>query len=96
MTGIEREENYRRALQRLRFIAGLHYMGGAFEPEHMRDLANIAADALADTEIPPMPDPEAVKTKVRKWAEEYSAFVSDEGICPAPDTGHHLEGENRG
>lgn len=26
--------------------AGLHFFGGAFEPEHMRSLANIAADAL--------------------------------------------------
>ena len=40
------EERYRRALLWIRHTAGLHYFGGAFEPEHMRDLANIAADAL--------------------------------------------------
>lgn len=40
------EERYRNALLWIRMIAGLHYFGDAFDPEHMRDLANLAANAL--------------------------------------------------
>jgi len=45
-------------LKWVRFYALLHYMGGAFDPEHMRDIANVAADALAlhDRNPEPLPD----------------------------------------
>jgi hypothetical protein len=42
---------YENALKWLRMVAGLHYFGAAFEPEHMRELANVAADALAGRDI---------------------------------------------
>lgn len=45
------DENRRfsNALQWIRMQAGLHYLGQAFEPEHMRNLANLAGDALSGT-----------------------------------------------
>ena len=41
------EQRYRNALLWIRTIAGMHYFGDAFNPEHMRALANLAADALS-------------------------------------------------
>jgi hypothetical protein len=46
------EYRYRNALLWIRTIAGLHYFGDAFNPEHMRALANIAADALDGKDVP--------------------------------------------
>lgn len=47
-------DNLRNGLDRIRLLAGIHYLGGAFMPEHMRDLANLAVDALNGKEIPPI------------------------------------------
>lgn len=38
---------YENALKWIRTLAGLHYFGAAFDPEHMRGIANMAADALS-------------------------------------------------
>jgi hypothetical protein len=46
------EQRYRNALLWIRTIAGLHYFGNAFDPEHMRELANLAANALAGKDLP--------------------------------------------
>lgn len=62
------EYRYENALKWIRLITGLHYFGGAFEPEHMRTLANIAADALAGTRDLPDFD-EAQERSKRKAAE---------------------------
>jgi len=43
----EPEYRYENALKWIRTVAGMHYWGGAFDPEHMRSIANIAGDALA-------------------------------------------------
>jgi hypothetical protein len=45
------EYRYENALKWVRTIAGMHYFGQAFEPEHMRGIANIAANALAGKKI---------------------------------------------
>lgn len=71
----DREENYRNALETIRRVAMLHYIGGAFEPEHMRTLVNIAADALEDRRIPEPLDREEIQRKATEWAEEYGAWV---------------------
>jgi hypothetical protein len=71
----DREQNYRNALEQIRVIAVLHYIGAAFEPEHMRTLANIAADALDDRPIPAPPDPEEIAERAREWADKYGAWV---------------------
>lgn len=46
------EYRYRNALLWIRTIAGLHYFGGAFNPEHMRALANLAALTLDGKDLP--------------------------------------------
>jgi hypothetical protein len=38
------EYRYANALKWIRTVAGLHYFGGAFDPEHMRALANLAGN----------------------------------------------------
>lgn len=45
------EYRYENALKWIRTIAGMHYFGQAFEPEHMRGITNIASDALAGRAI---------------------------------------------
>lgn len=76
-TEAERLANY---LQWIRLIAGLHYFGGAFDPEHMRTLANMASDALAGKELPDFEDAmRKSRKKARKWADRLGPeLVSDE------------------
>lgn len=77
-----RQEN---ALRWIRHLAGLHYLGGAFDPEHMRDLGNIAADAM-DIKRPQQPDFEdemaGVRERMLEWAAKWSRLLADE---PSPD-----------
>lgn len=73
-----KRRNMINALQRIRFIAAMHYMGGAFDPEHMRDLANIAADALAGKDFAPMRDVEKIKKESQYFADLYAGWVSDD------------------
>jgi hypothetical protein len=66
------EDRYRNALLWIRSIAGLHYFGDAFDPEHMRRLANLAAEAL-DPRGREIPDFEqrmaAAKVRAREMAD---------------------------
>jgi hypothetical protein len=39
------------AMRWIHHVAALHYFGGAFDPQHMRALANMAADALDGREF---------------------------------------------
>lgn len=39
-------------LKWIRFNAGLHYIGQAFDPEHMRFLANMAAEGIYGDKLP--------------------------------------------
>lgn len=61
-------ENLINALEHIRIAALLHYVGGAFDPEHMRSICNLASDALDGKEIPPLPDPEQVRARTAAWA----------------------------
>lgn len=74
------EYRYENALKWIRLITGLHYFGGAFEPEHMRVLANIAADALAGTrDLPDFDESqERSKRKAGEWAEALGLNLTDE------------------
>lgn len=63
----EHERRYENALKWITLIAGSHYWGGAFEPEHMRSIANIAADALAGKDLP---DHDEAMEKARVHAGE--------------------------
>jgi hypothetical protein len=65
-------------------MAALHYYGDAFDPEHMRAIANMAADALAgwqDGELTMLPDYEQstaeAKEKAAKWGAELWAALDD-------------------
>lgn len=71
-----REVNLFNALEQIRRIASLHYLGGAFDPEHMRTLANIAADALNGRDIPPVAEPsDETREACIAMAEEYAKWV---------------------
>jgi hypothetical protein len=76
----EHEERYRNALLWVRTIAGMHYLGGAFEPEHMRDLANLAANALTGRDLADFEE-SAVKArkKAAKWAERFGRELAEQG-----------------
>jgi hypothetical protein len=64
------EDRYRNALLWIRTIAGMHYFGDAFNPEHMRNLANLAADALDGKNIPDFEERmAAAKAQARDMAD---------------------------
>lgn len=65
------EFRHQNALKWIRHIAGMHYFGGAFDPEHMRDLANLAADALAGSRD--LPDFDEAQKRSRKRAARLAA-----------------------
>lgn len=67
------EARYRNALLWIRALAGMHYLGGAFEPDHMRDLGNFAADALQGRDLP---DYEARMAGAQDKAREQAALLS--------------------
>jgi hypothetical protein len=64
------EYRYENHLKWLRHIAGLHYFGGAFEPEHMRTLANLAANALDVRHGRDLPDYDEAMAKAKVHAQE--------------------------
>jgi hypothetical protein len=74
------EYRYENALKWIHLVAGLHYFGGAFDPEHMRTLANVAADALAGSkELPDFDDSqERSRRKASEWAEALGLSLVDE------------------
>lgn len=67
------EQRYRNALTWVRHVAALHYLGGAFDPEHMRDLANLATAALQGKDLP---DYDEAMTKGRQKAAEWAALFA--------------------
>jgi hypothetical protein len=46
------EKDLEDALDNIRSVAGLHYIGGGFDPEHMRAISNYCAGILNKEEIP--------------------------------------------
>jgi len=71
------EERYRNALLWVRTIAGMHYFGGAFDPEHMRDIANLAANALDGKDLPDCEERmRAARARAREMAERFGQEVS--------------------
>lgn len=84
-------DRYRNALAWIRHVAGLHYLGGAFDPEHMRDLANMAAAALQGKDFP---DYAQAMTEARMKADEFAALFASFADSPDDDddeergTGH--------
>ncbi len=68
-------ENLTNALEHIRLAATLHYVGGAFDPEHMRSIANVAIAALSGEDIPALPDPEAVRARAAVSAQQIQAYI---------------------
>ncbi len=74
------EYRYGNTLKWIRMIAGLHYFGGAFDPEHMRTLANIAADALDGRDLPDFDESqEHAQRKASEWAERLGIGLRSDG-----------------
>ena len=82
---IDIAERYANALKWIRHIAALHYMGGAFEPKHMRALANLAADALDPTIRKALPDYEVRMAKARERAREMADRLGFEMVDGTED-----------
>ena len=57
----------RAALDHIRIAALLHYVGGGFDPEHMRGIATLAARALDGQTIEPLPDLEQLRQRAGIW-----------------------------
>jgi hypothetical protein len=62
------------ALKWIRQNATLHYMGGAFDPEHMGELANQATAALNGE---PVPDYDEAMAAARVKAQEWMVLFSE-------------------
>jgi hypothetical protein len=66
----------RNALAWVRHVAGLHYLGGAFNPEHMRDLANTATAALQGKALPDYAQAmEEGRMKAAEWAALFGTWA---------------------
>jgi hypothetical protein len=61
-------DNLRNALEHIRVAAALHHWGGAFDPEHMLGIANLATRALIGEAIEPLPDPEEIRANAAGWS----------------------------
>lgn len=66
--------NLRNALEHIRLAASIHYLGQAFDPEHMRGVANLAARALEGEDVPPLPDPEDVRKNAAALAADWKGL----------------------
>ena len=75
LTPDDGERYYLSALHWIRQVAGTHYIGDAFEPVHMRELANFATGALRGD---PIIDYEAATIAAQQWAAEMMAFFDRE------------------
>lgn len=74
------EYRYRNALLWIRTVAGMHYFGQAFDPEHMRGIANIAANALAGRDLKDFDTAMAdAKVHALELAEKLGIELADEG-----------------
>lgn len=73
------EERYRNALEWVRMIAMMHYLGGAFESVHMRDLAYVAANALDGRDLPDFEESTAkARKKAARWAERLGREMAEQ------------------
>jgi hypothetical protein len=73
------EDRYRNALLWIRTLAGMHYYGGAFDPEHMRAIANLAGNALAGKDLPDCEErARAARARAREMAAHWSHLLVDD------------------
>lgn len=86
-------QNLENTLRWIRSLALTHYFGDAFDPEHMRSIANMAADALMEWqggELKTMPDfdgcAEEAKLKAAEWAELWHSELREDYVTSPDDT----------
>jgi hypothetical protein len=72
---VDDAERYENALRWVGHIATAHYFGRAFDPEHMRALANLALDVLAGRELP---DYQTAAGKAMERARKHAAELAVE------------------
>lgn len=71
-------ENYHNALEHIRLAATMHYFGGAFEPEHMRAIANLCIRALNDEDVPALPSPEDIHARAVLRMQQIAPHLDDD------------------
>jgi hypothetical protein len=72
------EYRYRNTLLWIRTIAGMHYFGGAFDPEHMRSITNMAANALGGKDLPDCEErARAAMARAREMVGKWAAMFDD-------------------
>jgi hypothetical protein len=72
-------DNLSNALKWIRQNATLHYLGGAFDPEHMGELANQATSALDGEPVPDYDEAmAAAKVKAQEWMVLFSEGQTDD------------------
>lgn len=64
-------------LKWIRYKAFVHYWGGAFDPEHMKDIANFCVDGLNGTFDVQLPDYETVWAEASNTAKEQSQWIRE-------------------
>jgi hypothetical protein len=71
---------YANGLKWIAHVAALHYMGGAFDPEHMKALADMALATLAGEELPDFDESmAAARVKGREMWEALG--FADDGVA---------------
>lgn len=75
LTPDDGEEYYNSALHWVRHVAGMHYIGDAFEPAHMRQLSNFATAVLRGE---PVADWHKAIEKAEVWAKEMMEYFDQE------------------
>jgi hypothetical protein len=71
LTPADGEQYYISALEWIRFTASMHYIGDAFDPVHMRELANFAIAALRGE---PITDYDQATARAKEKAAEMMAW----------------------
>lgn len=78
---VERVADLENALYWIRFQAGLHHLGDAFDPIHMWAISSLAHDALAGNPVPDWAEHvEKAQEAADRWAETYANLVSEEVV----------------
>ena len=78
---IDRVAQLENTLEWIGHLARTHYLGGAFDPEHMRAIANLTVDGLTGKELPNFQDSmkAALEHGKKQW-EELQYLIDDGGL----------------
>jgi len=82
-TAMDEIDRLRSALKWIRQVATVHYIGGAFDPEHMGELANMATDALNGE---PVIDYDAAMERAKVKAAEWFTMFNETSTANQGDS----------